>query len=79
MPSKTFSGVGKVGGDAGENTPNGIPFIACSSHEHMRSLRGRVLKVSYSDAVRKGAHAMEHGNAVDAKRGLSEVHVAIPC
>ena len=30
-PSKTFSGVGKVGGDAGANTPKGIPLFAYSS------------------------------------------------
>ena len=79
MPSKTFSGVGKVGGDAGGNTPNGIPFIACSGCEHLHSLPGRVHKVSYGNAVRESAHAMEHGDAMDAERGLSEVHVAIPC
>ena len=39
MPSKTFSGVGKLGGDAGGKPPSGIPLLACTLYQRLRPWR----------------------------------------
>ena len=78
MPSKTFSGVGKIGGDAGGKPPSGIPLLACTLYQRLRSWKESVSDNTDRKAIHHDSHGMEHRAAMNAQRDLRQIHITIP-